>query len=65
MDLKTPEIILLFRETKAAMHETFLKAVIKYDFSLKLLDLAQPIQRDVPVSLILHVSHAHQYILYY
>lgn len=59
MDLKTPEIILLFRGTKAAMHETFLKAVIKYDFSLKLLDLAQPIQIDVPVSLILHVSHAH------
>lgn len=59
MDLKTPEIILLFRGTKAVMHETFLKAMIKYDFSLKLLDLAQPIQIDVPMSLILHLSHAH------
>lgn len=58
MDLNTPEIILLFRGTKAVMHETFLKAVIKYNFSLKLLDLAQPFQIDVPVSLILYVSHA-------
>lgn len=59
MDLKTLEIILLFRGTKAAMHETFLKAVIKYDFSLKLLDLARSIQIAAPVSLILHVSHAY------
>lgn len=59
MDLKTLEIILLFRGTKAAMHENFLKVVKKYDFSLKLLDLAQSIQVDVPVILILRVSHAH------
>lgn len=59
MDLKTPQISLLFSGTKAAMHETFLKAVIKYDFSLNLLDGVQPICRDVPVSLPLDGSHAH------
>lgn len=57
MDLKTPQISLLFSGTKAAMHETFLKAVIKYDFSLKL-DGVQPIRRDVPVSLPFDGSHA-------
>lgn len=59
MDLKTPEIFLLFSGTKSAMHETFLKAVIKYDFSLKILDRVQPSHTDVPVSLTLAGSHAH------
>lgn len=64
MDLKILEIFLLSSETKAAMHKNFLKAVIKYDFSLKLLDLVQPIHRDVPMSSTSDGSHAHWYILY-
>lgn len=61
MDQKTPEVFLLFSVTKAAMLETFLKAVIKNDFSLKLLDHIQTIHRDVPVILTLESSHAHYY----
>lgn len=59
MDLKTPEILLLCSGIKGAMRETFFKAVIKYDFSLKFLDLVQPICRDVPVNLTLDGSHVH------
>lgn len=64
MDQKTPEVFLLFSVTKAVMLETFLKAVIKNGFSLKLLHQVQTVDRDIPVILTLEASHAHYYTLY-